>query len=251
MAKFSQYTLNQVGGFDGQVLAQELVYNQKDFWNFAWVSNVTSSNGWDTTSTPLDLSGATITSSIIRRQVTGNKDTRCGLDLTIEDYPTPAAITTVTASSSTNYFTAVGTSQMFVDEPVRFTGNVFGGVAINTTYYVLDVPTANTFSVSTSTGGPALTLSATTGTMVVNRAPPTAISLPITNITPAAGTFTLTIDTNNWGIISGDPELDINATFPIAYTGYVKVAMPAIGSQPAYDEVVFLLFLINSNGVIN
>ena len=251
MAKFSQYTLNQVGGFDGQVLAQELVYNQKDFWNFAWVSNVTSSNGWDTTSTPLDLSGATITSSIIRRQVTGNKDTRCGLDLTIEDYPTPAAITTVSASSSTNYFTAVDTSQMFVDEPVRFTGNVFGGVAINTTYYVLDVPTANTFSVSTSTGGPALTLSATTGTMTVNRAPPTAISLPISNITAANGTFTLTIDTNNWGIISGDPELDINATFPIAFTGYVKVAMPAIGSQPAYDEVVFLLFLINSNGVIN
>jgi hypothetical protein len=251
MAKFSQYTLNQVGGFDGQVLAQELVYAQKDFWNFAWVSNVTSSNGWDTTSTPMNLTGATITANIIRRQVTGRKDTRCGLDLTIEDYPTPAAITTVSASSSTNYFTAADTGQMFVDEPVRFTGNVFGGVAINTTYYVLDVPTASTFSISTSTGGPVMTLSPASGSMTVNRAPPTAISLPITNITPAYGTFILTIDSNTWGIISGDPELDINATFPIAFTGYVKVAMPAVGSQPAYDEQVFLLFLINSNGVTN
>lgn len=251
MAKFSQYTLNQVAGFDGQVLAQELVYNQKDFWNFAWVSNVTSSNGWDTTSTPLDLTGATITAEIIRRQVTAQKDTRCGLDLTIEDYPTPAAITTISVSSSTNYFTAADTSRMFEDQPVRFTGNVFGGVAINTTYYVLDVPTADTFSISTSTGGPVQTLSVSTGSMVVNRAPPTAISLPISNINTASGTFTVGIDDSTWGIIAGDPELDINATFPIAYTGRVKVRLPAIGTQPAYDEVVFLLFLVNSDGVTN
>lgn len=251
MAKFSQYTLNQVAGFDGQVLAQELVYNQKDFWNFAWVSNVTSSNGWDTTSTPMDLTGATITASIIRRQITAQKDTRCGLDLTIEDYPTPSAITTVTASSSTNYYTAADTRRMFVNQPVQFTGSVFGGVAINTTYYVLDVPTADTFSISTSTGGPVQTLSVSTGSMIVNRAPPVAINLPITNITPALGTFTLGIDDATWGIIAGDPELDINATYPIAYTGRVKVSMPAIGSQPAYDEVVFLLFLINSDGVTN
>jgi hypothetical protein len=30
MAKFSQNTLNQVAGFDGQVIAQELVYDQKE-----------------------------------------------------------------------------------------------------------------------------------------------------------------------------------------------------------------------------
>ena len=35
MAKFSQNTLNMIAGADGQILAENLIYNQKDYWNFA------------------------------------------------------------------------------------------------------------------------------------------------------------------------------------------------------------------------
>jgi hypothetical protein len=87
--------------------------------------------------------------------------------------------------------------------------------------------------------------------MVANSIKPTAINLPITNIVNAAGTFTMTIDDDTWGIIIGDPDLDINATEPACFTGRIKISFPAYGTQPAYDEYIFLLFLVNSDGVIN
>jgi hypothetical protein len=61
----------------------------------------------------------------------------------------------------------------------------------------------------------------------------------------------MTIDADTWAVIAGDPELDINATDPACFTGRVKISFPSIGTQPAYDESVFLLFLITSDGVIN
>jgi len=75
MAKFTQATLSQVAGFDAQVLAQNLIYNQKDFWNFAW-STGNSINGWQTSTTPVDLTGATINAQIIRRAITNFNDSR-------------------------------------------------------------------------------------------------------------------------------------------------------------------------------
>lgn len=251
MAKFSQYTINQVAGFDSQVLAQKLVYNQKDFWNFAWAQNV-SVNGWTTNSTPIDLTGVTINAQIIRRQITDLTDSRGGIDFTIVDYPFPAPITVVTDSDTNGVLTAVDTKGLFVDQPIQFTGTVFGGVAINTTYYVSQIITATTFTISETQGGPVMTLSNhNNGDMVANRVAPSPITLPISNRDDAAGTFTMTIDDDTWDVIAGDPELDINANNPVCFTGRVKLSFPPVGSQPAYDEQIYLLFLIVSDGVVN
>ena len=251
MAKFSNNVLTAVAGFDGQILAQELVYNQKDFWNFAW-NAVTNAGTWNETTTPIDLTGATIDAQIIRRQIVGLTDTRTGLDFTIMNYPYPAPITNVTATElSTDILTCADTSQMFYDQPVRFTGVIFGGVAINTSYYITEIITATTFKISDTVGGLATTLSTATGTMVINRVAPNPVTLPISNIVDAAGTFTMTIDDDTWDVIAGDPELDINATDPVCFTGRVKISFPVSGIQPAYDEQIFLLFLITSDGVTN
>ena len=252
MAKFSQYTLNQVAGFDNQILAQELVYNQKDFWNFQWGVSTTQNSGWTTNVAPIDLTDAVIDAQIIRRQIIDLNDGRTGLDFTIVDYPFPAPISTISqANSSNNTFTCLDTSLMFVDQPVCFTGTVFGGVAINTTYYVKEIVTATTFKISDTQGGTVKTLSEASGTMIINRVAPTPVSLPITNVVDAAGTFTMTIDDDTWDVIAGDPELDINSDNPVCFTGRVKISFPAVGSQPAYDESIFLLFLIVSDGVVN
>lgn len=163
MAKFANDTLTQVAGFDGQILAQELVYNQKDFWNLTWK---TTTNG---VSTPIDLTGVTIDAKIIRRTITDLQDGRYGLEFTISDYsPTP-----------------------------------------------------------------------------------TAVTLSITNRVDEDGQFTLVIDDSTWSVLSSDPELDINATDPVAFSGRIKLSFPSVGSVPAYDEQVFLLFLIRSDGVVN
>ena len=252
MAKFSQNTLNQVAGFDGQVIAQELVYDQKDFWNFAWSSDLTYTGGWVTGSTPLDLTGATINATIIRRAITNFRDSRTGLDFQINDYPLVPQVAVVTASEATDdTFTCDTVELLYIGKPIQFTGTVFGGVAINTTYYVKTIPTATTFTISATSGGGPFALTTATGSMKANTIKPTPVSLPITNIVAVDGTFTMTIDDDTWGLIAGDPDLDINATDPACFTGRVKISFPAVGTQPAYDEVVFLLFLVASDGVVN
>ena len=151
--------------------------------------------------------------------------------------------------------TCTSTSELYVGQPVEFSGTVFGGVAINTTYYVLTVPTATTFTISATSGGATLALTTATGSMSMNKIDPLPISLPITNTVVADGTFTMTIDDATWGVIMGDPDLDINAVEPACFSGRLKLSFPSItiGTtvQPAYDQVVFLLFLINSDGVVN
>jgi hypothetical protein len=252
MAKFTQATLNQVAGFDAQVLAQNLIYNQKDFWNFEWSTITSYTSGWQTGTTPVDLTGATIDATIVRRAIVDYQDSRTGIDFKIYDYPLVPLITTITqTNSSPNTLTCTSTVELFIEQPVRFVGAVFGGVAINTTYYIDTIIDETTFTISASQGGSTFALTTASGTMRMNRVQPTPISLPISNINASAGTFTLTIDDDTWGLIVGDPDLDISAAEPACYTGRIKISFPAIGSQPAYDQAVFLLFLVNSDGVIN
>jgi hypothetical protein len=104
MAIFSKNVLNQVSGFDNPILAGELVYNQNTFWNLSF----TNSNS----GLPLDLTGATITAQIVRRNVSNIQDTRYGLTFDIADYtPTPTPIT-LTIS---NRVDAAGTCTLVID----------------------------------------------------------------------------------------------------------------------------------------
>jgi hypothetical protein len=98
MAVFNKNTLTQVSGFDNQIIAGELVYNQKTYWNLAL------NNG----GTAIDLTGSTINAQIIRRKLSNVQDTRYGLSFDIADYtPTPTAIplTITNRSDTTGQFT--------------------------------------------------------------------------------------------------------------------------------------------------
>ena len=81
--------------------------------------------------------------------------------------------------------------------------------------------------------------------------PPSAVSLTITNRVDAAGTFTLVIDQTAWAVISSDAQLDINAENCVGFSGRIKIGFPAVGTTPAQDSIIFLLFLVRSDGVIN
>ena len=159
MAIFNKNTLQQVSGFDNEIIAGELVYNQKTFWNLAFNSD----------GVPVDLTGATITAQIIRRQLSNIHDSRYGLTFDIADYSPP----------------------------------------------------------------------------------PSPVSLTIANRDDALGTFTLVIDESTWSVISTDPQLDINAENCVGFSGRIKIEFPASGSTPAQDIVIFLLFLVRSDGVVN
>jgi hypothetical protein len=79
---------------------------------------------------------------------------------------------------------------------------------------------------------------------------PPAIPLTISNRVDATGRFTVTIDAASWGLIDSDPELDISAQNCVGFSGRIKVSFPAAGGNPANDYIIFLLFLVRSDGIV-
>lgn len=159
MAVFNKNSLAQVSGFDNPIIAGELVYQQKTFWNLDFTNN----------GVVVPLTGATIDAQIIRRRLSNVHDSRYGLTFDISDY----------------------------------------------------TPT------------------------------PTPISLSIENLDEAAGTFTLVIDDDTWLAVANDPDLDIANVNGAGFSGRIKISFPAVGSTPAQDTIIFLLFIVRSDGVVN
>jgi hypothetical protein len=79
---------------------------------------------------------------------------------------------------------------------------------------------------------------------------PLPIPLTITNKDDATGFFTLVIDDYVWGLMADDPELDINAQDCVGFSGRIKISFAASGTTPQNDYIIFLLFLVRSDGII-
>lgn len=79
---------------------------------------------------------------------------------------------------------------------------------------------------------------------------PTAIPLTITNRTDATGSFTLVIDNNSWDLVDTDAELAIASANGAGFSGRIKISFPIIGITPAEDNIIFLLFLVRSDGIV-
>jgi len=79
---------------------------------------------------------------------------------------------------------------------------------------------------------------------------PTPVTLTITNRVDASGAFTLVIDDSVWSLITSDPELAINAVDPVCFSGRIKVGFPAVSGTPADDGIIFLMFLVRSDGIV-
>lgn len=78
----------------------------------------------------------------------------------------------------------------------------------------------------------------------------TPVNLTITNRNDAAGAFSLLIDDSAWDLIASDPELNIAAEDCVAFSGRIKLSFPAGGGTPAEDNIIFLLFLVRSDGIV-
>ena len=77
----------------------------------------------------------------------------------------------------TNLITCNSTSGFIIDNPIKFSGNSFGGINNETTYYILAINDGATFAVSTSKGASSITLTTATGSMVGRTCPtPTVVS---------------------------------------------------------------------------
>ena len=79
---------------------------------------------------------------------------------------------------------------------------------------------------------------------------PTAIQLSITNIDNTGGSFTLVMDDSAWGLAATDPNLNIADVNGVGYSGRIKISYPASGNTPAQDIVIFLFFIVRSDGIV-
>lgn len=79
---------------------------------------------------------------------------------------------------------------------------------------------------------------------------PTPIELSIVNRDDATGFFTLVIDDSVWDLMNDDPELDINAQDCVGFSGRIKISFAPSGSTPQNDYIIFLLFLVRSDGIV-
>lgn len=80
---------------------------------------------------------------------------------------------------------------------------------------------------------------------------PSPVTLTITNRNDAEGLFTLVIDESAWGVLSTDAGLDISSINGVGFSGRIFISFPASGQTPAQDNVIFLFFIVRSDGVVN
>lgn len=79
---------------------------------------------------------------------------------------------------------------------------------------------------------------------------PTPIPLTITNRNNALGKFTLVIDDSSWSLVDTDAEMAINSQNGAGFSGRIKISFPQVGATPPEDNIIFLLFIVRSDGIV-
>ena len=79
---------------------------------------------------------------------------------------------------------------------------------------------------------------------------PIPVSLTITNRIDLDGSFTLLIDDTSWLAVASDPSLAIDSINGAGFSGRIKISFPGSGSIPAEDNIIFLLFIVRSDGIV-
>jgi hypothetical protein len=129
----------------------------------------------------------------------------------------------ISSSNSADYFTTANTAQLYTDLPIVFTGvTMEANVTVGTTYYVRNVVSSTTFSVSSSLGGANVNLAGNaspTSSMYGNPVSYTYVCTDTYDATTYSKTVTDTTVTTNLITLSNTTGLTLNA--PIVFSGTV------------------------------
>jgi hypothetical protein len=82
--------------------------------------------------------------------------------------PISPTISCTASDSLTNSITCTQTVRLTVNDPLRFYGDVFGGVVAGALYYINDIIDNTTFTISTTVNGLTFVLTTATGLMVAD-----------------------------------------------------------------------------------
>mgnify|MGYP003630319350 FL=1 len=149
----------------------------------------------------------------------------------IRGYPTPpiisinySAITTSVLAISTNVLTVLSTTGFVKERPINFTGTVYGDIVANRTYYVKDILSATTFTISGTRGGTEEVLVDGVGTFAaslpqIQTGEPTvqtySFTLELTSpLGNALQSYNIVVANQNAPISSGGPGFPGNSRIP-------------------------------------
>lgn len=164
----------------------------------------------------------------------------------------PIAIS-ATIGGTTNTLTVASTARLYRNQPITFSGAVFGGVITNFIYYVSQVIDSTTFQISTEIFGTASLLNTATGTMSMNIPSGTSYmsgstgnmiaNMPIQFTGTALGGVTTgtvyyindVIDPSNFTISSALNTVTITATDNVAKT----MTVTSTGALEPLNPIIF------------
>jgi hypothetical protein len=142
---------------------------------------------------------------------------------------------TCTATEGTfEIITCNSTAGFYLDMPIVFTGNVFGGITAGTTYYVRVISSSTTFTISASPGtvsGPSavVNLSTASGTMIATPVQylyastgnydGTVVSKTATNTTASSNTQAVTSVASTGNLITVTSTANYALNDPIVFSG--------------------------------
>lgn len=127
----------------------------------------------------------------------------------------------ISSSNSADYFTTANTAQLYTDLPIVFTGvSMESNISVGTTYYVRNVVSNTTFTVSSTIGGGNVNLAGNaspTSSMYGNPVSYTYVCTDSYDATTYARTVSNTTVTTNAITLDSTTSLTVNA--PIIFTG--------------------------------
>lgn len=132
--------------------------------------------------------------------------------------PVASQLTISNTTVSTDVLTTANTATLYTGQIVSFTGNTFGGVNSNTEYYVRNIVSNTTFTLSTSSAlSSNLTLSTANGNMYLH--PVSYIYIAVDNYSAAATNINLNQTVAPNIIISNTPISNSMLNQPVMFTG--------------------------------
>jgi len=243
------------------------VVNQNSGWSL--VENSTSSNGvasitfpYDVTQINLEVTSTDCGNSLI---VTPTNRPYKSTQIQIGEPPSTgrlgdtngtiyisdsvSQLTVTNTTTGSNVLTTANTATLYTGMPLQFTGSVFGGVSTANTYYVRNVVSGTTFTISdTTTVAANFSLSTSSGNMYLNPLSYVYVAVDDYNSTANNVNITSTTAPNIVSVAAGTiTSQGIANNQPVMFTGNVA-NIQAYGLQA--NTVYYIKTSFNGNGTI-
>lgn len=172
-------------------------------------------------------------------------------------------VTVTNTSSSGNVLSCGSTASLYIGMPIVFSGQSLGGIFVTETYYIQDIPSSTTFTLSLTVSGPAITLTNDNGVMTGAGDPFFTVSTTVNGSEFALSSDHTTVSTATQYVtgyttfdlsykLGGYSAVPTNAGSGFAVNNIITIPGTAVGgTSPANDITLEVNSVDALGGIIN